>query len=209
MEKAVAGSRRLKLRSLVDVIRAETHREDFGVRVIITLKIVKGAALILAGIAALSLLGEDLAALVRGAAEALHVDPDGAYAEWLISKVSGVTPRTLALIGAGSFFYSVVMFVEAYGLHYRLTWAAVLTIAASSLGIPVEIYELIKHASLGKVLALVINSVVVFYLYRHRSLFHPTKLGKKLSEKLRRRVDEIRTRRAEKRASQGRPGSPV
>ena len=43
-------------------------------------------------------------------------------------------------------------------------WAEYLTIISTASLLPLEVYELAKHAGIGKVLALVINLAVVAYL---------------------------------------------
>jgi uncharacterized membrane protein (DUF2068 family) len=193
-KRDVAHFSKKNLRAFLQKANEVTHQKDFGVRLIITLKLIKGSVLFLAGIAALALLGENLGNVVRQIAEIVHVDPNGKYAEWLAAKAAGVDQQTLAIVGVGSFFYSGVMFLEAIGLHYRYTWAATLTIVATSLLIPVEIYHVIEHISFMKFLILCINVGMVLYLYSHRSLFHPTKLEQKIREKFQQKRAEHRRR---------------
>jgi len=53
---------------------------------------------------------------------------------------------------------------EGVGLAWRQRWAEYLTIVTTASLLPLEVYELAKHASIGKGLALVINLAVVVYL---------------------------------------------
>jgi uncharacterized membrane protein (DUF2068 family) len=64
----------------------------------------------------------------------------------------------------GTFIYSAVFFTEGIGLALRKRWAEYFTIITTSSLLPLEVYELAKHASIGKGFALVINLAVVFYL---------------------------------------------
>jgi uncharacterized membrane protein (DUF2068 family) len=57
-------------------------------------------------------------------------------------------------------------------------WAEWLTVGVTASLIPFEIYELVSHATLGKVLALIANVAIVIYLLRHRWLFVPGRIGR-------------------------------
>ena len=56
--------------------------------------------------------------------------------------------------------------VEGVGLWMRKRWAEYLTIVATSLLIPLEVYELAHHATLLKAGGLVVNVLIVAYLVR-------------------------------------------
>ena len=56
------------------------------------------------------------------------------------------------------------MFTEGIGLLLRRRWAEYFTIIMTALFIPLEIYELIERLTLTRVVVLVINSVIVWYL---------------------------------------------
>ena len=75
------------------------------------------------------------------------------------------------MIGVGMIVYASVNAVEAWGLHRRRTWAEWLTVCLTVALIPLEVYELVVHPSLGKVLALIANIAIVLYLLRHKWLF--------------------------------------
>ena len=53
-----------------------------------------------------------------------------------------------------------------------------LTIVATSLLIPVEVYELCKHPGAGKVVTILVNVLIVLYLARHHYLFIPGPIGR-------------------------------
>lgn len=56
--------------------------------------------------------------------------------------------------------------VEGGGLFYRKRWAEWLTVIATSLLIPLEVYELVRHPSLLKAGGVAVNVAIVIYLYR-------------------------------------------
>jgi uncharacterized membrane protein (DUF2068 family) len=77
----------------------------------------------------------------------------------------------VVLIGAGALVYAGILALQAWGLHRRRMWAEWLTVIVTSSLIPIEIYELIRHATLAKAIALGVNIAIVMYLLRHRWLF--------------------------------------
>ena len=152
-------------------VSTEVHRVDFGLRVIIIWKIVKAVLLYSLGIAAFALVHSDIA---HGAARAivwLGIDAGRPTVQHAIAHLAGLTPRRLSWIGVGMIVYATVNSIEAWGLHRRRTWAEWMTVGLTVALVPIEIYELIKHPSLGKVIALIVNIAIVLYLLRHKWLF--------------------------------------
>jgi uncharacterized membrane protein (DUF2068 family) len=86
------------------------------------------------------------------------------FVDWGLDKVLKLDPRTLQFSGLATGIYGAVTAVEAIGLWQQKTWAHLLVITLVSLGIPPEIYELIREASLIKLLVFVINVGVLSYL---------------------------------------------
>jgi uncharacterized membrane protein (DUF2068 family) len=135
-----------------------------GLRLIATFKLLKGLALLALGIGALNLLHKDVEAIVVHWINIFQVDPNGHYVRLLLAKLSILDDRRLKELSVGTFIYSAVFLTEGVGLALGKRWAEYLTIATTASLLPLEIYELAKHASIGKVLALVINLAVVVYL---------------------------------------------
>jgi uncharacterized membrane protein (DUF2068 family) len=77
----------------------------------------------------------------------------------------------LHLLGAVLLAYAVVEGIEAVGLWYQRRWAEYLTFLVTTSLLPLEIYEILNHATVFKVLALIINTAVVIYLLRAKRLF--------------------------------------
>lgn len=135
-----------------------------GLRLIAAFKLLKGLALLALGIGALRLLHKDVEALVVHWINIFQVDPNGHYVRLLLAKLSILDDRRLKELSVGTFFYSAVFLTEGTGLALGKRWAEYLTIISTASLLPLEIYELAKHASIGKILALVINVAVVAYL---------------------------------------------
>jgi uncharacterized membrane protein (DUF2068 family) len=70
----------------------------------------------------------------------------------------------VTLFGLAALGYGVLELVEGVGLWLRQRWAEWLTVIATSLLIPVELYELARKPSMLKAAGLVVNVVIVAYL---------------------------------------------
>jgi uncharacterized membrane protein (DUF2068 family) len=88
--------------------------------------------------------------------------------------------RLLAYIGAfnhitilaiSAMAYAALEGTEGIGLAMRRRWAEYLTVIATGILIPYEAYEVINHATLFKVGALLLNLAVVGYLAYRKRLF--------------------------------------
>ena len=135
-------------------------------------KLFKGLLLTLTGIGLLSLLHKDVAAVVLQLATALNVDPDNRVIQGILVKLWGVNDRKLEAISAGTLFYAALLTTEGVGLLMRQTWAEYFTIITTALLIPLEVYELIQHFTVTRVLILVVNLLIVAYLVVRRIAEH-------------------------------------
>ncbi len=149
-------------------------RESATVLVLIALfKLVKALALVAVGIGALKYLHKDLAASVLHWVNMLRVDPDNRFIHPLLAKAFSVTPKQLKELSAGTFFYAALLGIEGIGLLLRKHWAEYFTIITTGALLPLEIYELAKHVTMAKIIVLVINAAIVWYLVvRVRSRRH-------------------------------------
>jgi uncharacterized membrane protein (DUF2068 family) len=137
-----------------------------GLRLIAVFKLLKGFALLALGIGALKLLHKDVAAIIEHWINMFQVDPHNHYINKLLEKLPELDDRRLKILSAGTFIYAAIFFTEGTGLWFRKRWAEYFTIITTSSLLPIEIYELVKHGSLGKWYALLINLAVVAYLVR-------------------------------------------
>jgi len=135
-----------------------------GLRLIAAYKLLKGVGLLAVGIGALNLLHKDVAALADHWINILQVDPHSHYIRLLLAKLSILDDRRLKELSVGTFIYSAIFLTEGVGLALGKRWAEYLTIISTASLLPLEVYELAKRASFGKVLVLVINLAVVVYL---------------------------------------------
>src|SRR5882762_6065483 len=141
-------------------------RHGRGLRLIATFKLLKGFALLAAGLGMLKLLHKDVAALVEHWINVFQVDSQNHFIHKLLEKLAALDNRRLKQLSVGTFIYAAIFFTEGIGLALRKRWAEYFTIIMTSSLLPLEIYALAKHASVGEIFALVINLAVVAYLVR-------------------------------------------
>jgi uncharacterized membrane protein (DUF2068 family) len=88
-----------------------------------------------------------------------------------LNKLFSLKSSTLHLVGAGVVGYAVLEGVEAVGLWWQKRWAEYLTLIATALFIPLEVYEIVHKLSPLKIIALIVNIAVVLYLLFAKRLF--------------------------------------
>ena len=131
-------------------------------RLIAVFKLLKAATLIAAGIGALRLVhnNEALEHWIR----VLGIRPGGHLLDAALGKLASVPPRRLRELGVGSFIYAGLFLTEGIGLWLNKRWAEWFTTIITASLVPLEMYELFRHPTIGKVAVLAINVAVVVYL---------------------------------------------
>ncbi len=142
----------------------KTHSR--GLMLIAAFKLLKGAALLALGIGALRLLHKDDAMVVDSWINAFRADPHNRYLHWLLAKLPMVDDRRLKELSAGTFIYSAIFLTEGTGLAFQKRWAEYFTSITTASFLPLEVYEIFRHATIAKEVALAINIVVLVYLVR-------------------------------------------
>lgn len=167
-----------KLGKVASAIEDEVRRPDFGLRVIIIWKLVKGVLLIALGVTALLLRNHDIHAIGIDVIEWMGIDPARPSVESWLDKLLALTPGKIAGLGIGAFAVAAVMLLEAWGLRRRRVWAEWLTVIVTASFIPFEVHHLVMRPSVGKVITLLLNVAILVYLLRHRWLFLPGRIGR-------------------------------
>lgn len=81
-----------------------------------------------------------------------------------LRSLLGMDAHTAALFGGVASAYAVLFSIEGIGLWRNADWAKYLTVIATGLAIPVELWEIFVHFTALKVLAAAINIAIVIYL---------------------------------------------
>jgi uncharacterized membrane protein (DUF2068 family) len=138
---------------------------------IIIFKYFKGVVFLLAGIVAVSLARVDPFPSAEQIARFFRSSPENELIRWIAS----VTPRQIAGIGILSLFVGLIFSVEATLLAFRVWWSTYFTIALTTLGIPLEVFEIFRRpVGIRRYLILAVNAVILVYLWRRRNEFRPT-----------------------------------
>ncbi|HET8924486.1 MAG TPA: DUF2127 domain-containing protein [Candidatus Acidoferrum sp.] len=137
-----------------------------GLRLIAAFKLLKGFALLALGIGVLKLLHKDVAEIVEHWINVFRGDPHNYYIHRLLEKLPMLDERRLKEFSVGTFIYSAIFLTEGVGLALAKRWAEYFTIISTASLMPLEMYVIIKHVSLGRIFALLINVAVVVYLVR-------------------------------------------
>src|SRR5271165_4259344 len=103
---------------------AERHRRRAALRAVASFELAKGLVVLLLGFGAVSLVHKDAWDSAEALLRFLHVNPDHHhYAQVFLNLADNVTDTKLWLVAAGALAYSIVRFVEAYGLWQARPWA--------------------------------------------------------------------------------------
>lgn len=135
-----------------------------GLLVIAAFKLLKGLALLAVGIGAHTLIDKDLVAILEHWVNVFRVDPNNHYLHALLERSTDLSPQRLRELSFGTFFYAALLLTEGVGLALGKRWAEYFTIIATSSFIPLELYEIFHHPNVVKVVVLLINIAVVWFL---------------------------------------------
>lgn len=124
----------------------------------------KGLLVMATGLGLLSLLHHDVQRAAESVVRHLHLNPARHYPRVFLEAAAQLTDTRLWLLASGAFAYAVVRGVEAYGLWSARAWAEWFAILSGAVYLPIEIYELIHHATAPKAVVLLVNVGIVGYV---------------------------------------------
>jgi uncharacterized membrane protein (DUF2068 family) len=113
---------------------------------------------------------EDLP-LIRPLAQKLHYNLDQSSIVHSIQTFINARTSTLAWVSIGLLGYGILQLVEGTGLWLLKRWGEYFAVVATSLGLPIEIYELFERITWFRITALVINVAAVLYILLSKRLF--------------------------------------
>ena len=134
------------------------------VRTIALIEAAKGVLVLCAGFGLLTLLHRDVQAVAIKLIGNLHLNPSRKFAGIFIEAASHVTDKQLWLLAIFALLYSLVRLVEGYGLWRERAWAEWFALVSGMIYLPIELYELVRKATWGRVSILTINLLVVVFI---------------------------------------------
>jgi uncharacterized membrane protein (DUF2068 family) len=154
-------------------------RRAAALRAVASIELAKGVAILLLGFGAVSMVHKDAWDVAEALLRFLHVNPDRHhYAQVFLNLADNVTDAKLWAMASGAAAYSIVRFVESYGLWRERAWAEWFALISGALYVPFELYELVRRPNLIHVVVLLVNLAVVFYMLYLR-LTAPPKASKR------------------------------
>jgi len=149
-------------------VHVEAHHTAHlkGLRTVAMIEASKGVLVLAVAFALIALLRHDvdLQDAAMNVLDFLHIDPDRRLAGMFLDAAGKVMDWNVIFVGLGAFAYSALRFIESYGLWCERVWAEWLAIVSGSLYIPLEVIELVRHATPVRWGLLIINLIVVAYI---------------------------------------------
>ncbi len=98
-----------------------------------------------------------------------NLDQSGAVST--IQKALHASHSTVLLAAIALLGYGLLQLIEATGLWLLKRWGEYFAVVATSLFLPLEVYELIERVTITRIVALVLNVAAVIYLLLSKRLF--------------------------------------
>jgi uncharacterized membrane protein (DUF2068 family) len=135
---------------------------------IIVIKLGKAALLFLLAFGVYTLADQNLPEEFRELLRVVHLDPEGQFFSALAAKIEKITPTNIYWVATGAFLYGLLSLVEGVGLIFRLSWAGWLVMGEAGFFIPIEVYNLMNSFSWKIFAVLVLNVLIVWYIFQNR-----------------------------------------
>jgi uncharacterized membrane protein (DUF2068 family) len=129
-------------------------------------RIVRSLLLAAAGVYLLTHLDKDFGNLAAKVLKAVELDPRRPFFHRIVVYLHDLHASEIKIAALLAIGYGILELVEGIGLWMDQLWAEYLTVIATSLLLPYEIYELIHRPTIWKVGGIAINIVIVIYLAR-------------------------------------------
>jgi uncharacterized membrane protein (DUF2068 family) len=134
-------------------------------RAVASFEMTKGLIVLLAACGILLMVHrEDPWDIADGLLRLLHISPDHHFAQVFLDWADSLTEKKVWAVAGVAASYSLLRFVEAYGLWYAKAWAEWIALISGTLYLPFEIYKLVHRQSLVHISVLLINVAVVLYM---------------------------------------------
>jgi uncharacterized membrane protein (DUF2068 family) len=142
------------------------HRGSLPVlRMVASLELAKGMIVLLAACGVLLLIRrEDPWDVADSLLKLLHISPDHHFAQVFLDWADSLTAARIWTVAGAALAYSVLRFVEAFGLWYARAWAEWIALISGAIYLPFEIYKVIHRQNFFHVSVLLVNVAIVLYM---------------------------------------------
>ncbi len=149
----------------------------------------RGLLLLAAGVYLLFHLNSDFGRLAERVMRAIELDPRRPFFHGIVSYLHHLHASELRIAAIVAIGYGVLELVEGTGLWLDQLWAEYLTVIATSLLLPLELYEIVHRPSVWKAAGIVVNIAIVAYLayllrrrVRNSRMLEPKTTSERLDE---------------------------
>jgi len=142
----------------------DPSRTRIVLRLIAIERAVRGVLLLAVGIYLLFHLSTDFGQFAERIMRSIDIDPRRRFLHRIVTRLHRLRARELRIVGLAALGYGGLELVEGVGLWLDQLWAEYLTVIATSLLIPFELYELAVHPTLWKAGGILVNVLIVSYL---------------------------------------------
>jgi len=153
-------ARRMLSAKKIDLHRAEKNL----LRAVASFEFIKGIFVLLIGICALLLVHKDAWLIAESLLARLHISTDRHSAQLFLDFADRLTDASLWAAAELALVYSILRFVEAYGLWRQRIWAEWLALVSGTLFFPLEIRGLMRGITLLRSVVFVANIGIVLYM---------------------------------------------
>jgi uncharacterized membrane protein (DUF2068 family) len=109
--------------------------------------------------------------LIRPLANQIGWNPDDSKIIRHISQAFTLSSSTLVWIAIGLTAYAVIELIEAVGLWLMRRWGEYFAVIATSMFLPLEVYELTEKVTVLRFIALLVNIIAVVWLLWSKRIF--------------------------------------
>jgi len=136
-----------------------------GLKLVALLEGSKGLVSLVVGLALHRLAGKDIQHILESITAHLHLNPASKFSGIIYQELHSITYSNLTLIAVGALAYSLLRLLEAYGLWNGLAWVEWFALLSGAVYIPFEVYEIIVNRGIFSFIVIMINIIIVWYLY--------------------------------------------
>ena len=134
-------------------------------RAVAFFEFIKGTFVLLIGLCAVLLVHKNAWVIAESLLALLHISTDRHSAQLFLDFADRLTDASLWAAAELALAYSILRFVEAYGLWRQRTWAEWLAFVSGTLFFPLEIRGLMRGITLLRSVVFVANIGIVLYMW--------------------------------------------
>jgi uncharacterized membrane protein (DUF2068 family) len=142
----------------------DPQRSRLVLKLIAAERFVRGVLLLAAGSYLLTHQNKDFGKLAERVLRAVSLDPRRPFLHRIVTYLHDLHASEIKVAALFALGYGVLELVEGTGLWLDKLWAEYLTVIATSLLLPLELYELVRKPTALKAGGIAVNVAIVAYL---------------------------------------------